>query len=368
MLRKIINEGNDNKNYKRNKYKQLTINYNSLKPSKNIVKINQKSKMNNISSNKIKTQRSSSVGSHQNSLKNTINNIPFNQNISTSMTSFQNIINYNTNSPILKNKAFSSENNINENEIIYNSNNNNNNKDLIKEENNNCINLLDKQINRVNSCINLLKNVKKDSYPCSNIKNLSASNSVDKIQLLEECISLIKQKSKNISQKEIQKKLKKKYELENKINLLNSNLSTINKNNKINLLINKKLNQQRECVIEKGKRANNENNIFNKELKELEKEIIDLKQKKLKTNNQTNLIKNEKINMENDIVFYQNEIKKLNLLNNNIIKEKEFLHNEILKSKNSIKMITQKINQIEKESNNFMNNIGILLEQTIKNE
>ena len=72
--------------------------------------------------------------------------------------------------------------------------------------------------------------------------------------------------------------------------------------------------------------------------------------------------------MENDIVFYQNEIKKLNLLNNNIIKEKEFLHNEILKSKNSIKMITQKINQIEKESNNFMNNIGILLEQTIKNE
>ena len=31
-------------------------------------------------------------------------------------------------------------------------------------------------------------------------------------------------------------------------------------------------------------------------------------------------------------------------------------------------MIIQKITQIEKESNKFMNNIGILLEQTIQNK
>ena len=71
MLREIINEGDNNKKYKRNKYQQLVINYNSFKPSKNFLKV-QKSKINNISTNKIKTQRSSSVGSQQNSLNNTI--------------------------------------------------------------------------------------------------------------------------------------------------------------------------------------------------------------------------------------------------------------------------------------------------------
>ena len=143
MLREFINEGDNNKKYKRNIYQQLVRNYNPFKPSKNFLKV-QKSKINNISTNKIKTQRSSSVGSQQNSLKNTINNIPFNQNISNSMNSFQNIMNYNTNSPILKNKAFSSENSINENDIIYNSNNNN--KDLLKEENHIHINLVEKNL------------------------------------------------------------------------------------------------------------------------------------------------------------------------------------------------------------------------------
>ena len=154
MLREIINEEDNNKNYKRNKYKELEINYNSFKPSKKFLKVN---KIHNINTNKIITQRSSSVGSHQNSLKNTINNIPFNQNISTSMNSFQNKINYNTNTPTLKNKAFSSENSINENDIIYSSNNKNN-KDLLMEENHIQFNLEDKNFNRVNSCNNILKN------------------------------------------------------------------------------------------------------------------------------------------------------------------------------------------------------------------
>ena len=181
MLREIINEGDNNKKNKRNKYQQLVINYNSFKPSNKFLKVNQKSKINNISTNKIKTQRSSSVGSQQNSLKNTINNVPFYQNISTSMNSFQNIINYNTNSPILNNKAFSSENSINENDIIYN---NNNNKDLLKEENHIRVNLVEKKFNRTNSCNNLLNNLNNQSSPSLNNKNLSVSNSDDKIQLL----------------------------------------------------------------------------------------------------------------------------------------------------------------------------------------
>ena len=57
MLREIINEGDNNKKNKRNKYQQLVINYNSFKPSNKFLKVNQKSKINNISTNKIKTQR-----------------------------------------------------------------------------------------------------------------------------------------------------------------------------------------------------------------------------------------------------------------------------------------------------------------------
>ena len=79
-------------------------------------------------------------------------------------------MNYNTNSPILKNKAFSSENSINENDIIYNSNDNN--KDLLKEENHIHINLVEKKFNRANSYNNLLNNLNNQSSPSLNNKNL----------------------------------------------------------------------------------------------------------------------------------------------------------------------------------------------------
>ena len=63
----------------------------------------------------------------------------------------------------------------------------------------------------------------------------------------------------------------------------------------------------------------------------------------------------------------QDEVKKLNVLNSNLIKDKEKLIPEIIKYKNSIEMVISKINLIDDQSNHFMNDVEILVKESLKN-
>ena len=63
----------------------------------------------------------------------------------------------------------------------------------------------------------------------------------------------------------------------------------------------------------------------------------------------------------------QDEVKKLNVLNSNLIKDKEKLIPEIIKYKNSIEMVVSKINLIDDQSNHFMNDVEILVKESLKN-
>ena len=59
---------------------------------------------------------------------------------------------------------------------------------------------------------------------------------------------------------------------------------------------------------------------------------------------------------------------KLNNLNSSLSKEKEKIVNKINKYEKNKEMLISKINFIEKESNQFMNNVKIFAEKTIKKE
>ena len=84
-------------------------------------------------------------------------------------------------------------------------------------------------------------------------------------------------------------------------------------------------------------------------------------------NEETKYIRNNSIEYEREIMALQDEVKKLNVLNSNLIKDKEKLIPEIIKYKNSIEMVVSKINLIDDQSNHFMNDVEILVKESLKN-
>ena len=91
------------------------------------------------------------------------------------------------------------------------------------------------------------------------------------------------------------------------------------------------------------------------------------KNKITQLNEETKFIENSTIEIEREIFGIQDEIKKTNGLNSAIIKDKEKINNEIVTLKKHIDMLKGKIQRIEHSSNEFMNSVGILVQESLKN-
>ena len=184
-----------------------------------------------------------------------------------------------------------------------------------------------------------------------------------KLHILENYISLIKNKG---IENEIENKKRTKENLKSNVDILNSNIRLLNKENKINSNLNNQILKENEILINSGGRANLDSYYINKELPIFRNEIDNMKIQIIKLNEQTKYIRNNCIEIDNEIMILNDEIKKLNNLNSNLIKDKEKIIPDIIKYKNSIEMIVSKIKFIDQQSNNFLSNVKMLVKENSK--
>ena len=190
------------------------------------------------------------------------------------------------------------------------------------------------------------------------------NNYMGKLQILENYISVIKTMG---VENEIENKKRTKENLKNNVDILNSNIRLLNKENKINSHLHNQILKENEILINSGGRANLDSFYINKELPIIKNEIENMKIKIIKLNEQTKFIRNTSIEIDSEIMVLNDEVKKLNTLNSNLIKDKEKIIPDIIKYKNSIEMIFSKIKFIEQQSNHFLNNVEMLVKENIKN-
>ncbi len=291
------------------------------------------------------------------------------------------------NNNLNKNKNFNSQSNVIQNiETTETSNKNQLNNGLIIQKNRfyspnqksnlNTINIEKNEINNKNN-----RNIFSDSKVKNRQKYIKTNSSdnknksklvdetenyyMDKLHTLEGYISLIKNKGINNIKNEISNKKIKKEKLKNNVDILNSNIRLLNKENKVNSNLNNKIIKENENLINSSERANIDSYYLNKELPSYRIEIDNIKMEISKLNEETKFIRNNIIEYEREILAFQDEVKKLNTLNSNLIKDKEKMIPETLKYKNCIEMLLSKIKNIENQSNHFMNNVELLIKENI---
>ena len=291
------------------------------------------------------------------------------------------------NNNLNKNKNFNSQSNVIQNiETTETSNKNQLNNGLIIQKNRlyspnqksnlNTINIEKNEINNKNN-----SNIFSDSKVKNRQKYIKTNSSdnknksklvdeienyyMDKLHTLEGYISLIKNKGINNIKNEISNKKIKKEQLKNNVDILNSNIRLLNKENKVNSNLNNKIIKENENLINSSERANIDSYYLNKELPSYRIEIDNIKMEISKLNEETKFIRNNIIEYEREILAFQDEVKKLNTLNSNLIKDKEKMIPETLKYKNCIEMLLSKIKNIENQSNHFMNNVELLIKENI---
>ena len=291
------------------------------------------------------------------------------------------------NNNLNKNKNFNSQSNVIQNiETTETSNKNQLNNGLIIQKNRlyspnqksnlNTINIEKNEINNKNN-----SNIFSDSKVKNRQKYIKTNSSdnknksklvdeienyyMDKLHTLEGYISLIKNKGINNIKNEISNKKIKKEKLKNNVDILNSNIRLLNKENKVNSNLNNKIIKENENLINSSERANIDSYYLNKELPSYRIEIDNIKMEISKLNEETKFIRNNIIEYEREILAFQDEVKKLNTLNSNLIKDKEKMIPETLKYKNCIEMLLSKIKNIENQSNHFMNNVELLIKENI---
>jgi chromosome segregation ATPase len=212
-------------------------------------------------------------------------------------------------------------------------------------------------------------NINPEEKPLNKSTNLTnkSIDSQSKLQILESFIDVIKTNSYVQTNKIIEDKKRLKDLLQNKVDILNSNIRAINRENKTNSSLSKNITKENERLVKSGERANKNSYFLNKELPGYRIEIDDMKNKITQLNEETKFIENSTIEIEREIFGIQDEIKKTNGLNSAIIKDKEKINNEIVTLKKHIDMLKGKIQRIEHSSNEFMNSVGILVQESLKN-
>ena len=240
---------------------------------------------------------------------------------------------------------------------INNLYNNINNKKIesAKGKNNN-------NINNINNINNKIKQ-ETDGNIEFNMTMLSPEG-IDKIKLLEEYLSQIKENSNEINENKIQELQSQKEQLEYNVKYLSNNIILTKKKYNDNIKVEKNLLAEKEKVGYDQKKANKDSFNLQKELPNNRVEIELMKNRITQAKEETKNINNYLIEIERQTKEIQDEIKKINVKISYAVKERDKIQNEInaIKKKNNI--LRNKIYKAENSANEFLFNVGQLAKTT----
>ena len=276
-------------------------------------------------------------------------------------------ININQIKPNIKEDNINQINNINEINNIMNEKIENKNKKI--ENNINNINNIQKdgiQNNISDSKKNLNQENNNKSFEL-NLSSLSAEG-IDRLRLLEEYISQIKENSTNINEVKIEQLQKQKSELENSVNILTNNIRLKKKKYKDNEKQKKNLEMEKERVQYDSSKANKDAYDLLKELPNNRVEIEIMKNHIAQAKEETKGIINYTNDIERQTMEIQDELKKINVRISNTIKERDKISNEISAIQKKCNTLRNKIAAIEKSSDEFLYEVGQLAKLTQQNK
>ena len=115
-----------------------------------------------------------------------------------------------------------------------------------------------------------------------------------------------------------------------------------------------------------GVKAVEESNFIMKELPSLREEIDFMKYQMDNLKEATQVYRNEFIGIDREMLGLKDEIKKKNTANTLMLKEKEKLQNDIIAIEKKKGYLQDKINAIEKSNIEFMNSVGLLVQENEK--
>ena len=241
-------------------------------------------------------------------------------------------------------------------ELEINNNNldyiNNNKKDLNKKNNFNEINHKSHKIKK-----------ETDQNIQFNMTMLTPEG-IDKVKLLGEYISQIKENSNKINEIKIQELQSQKEQLEYNVKYLSNNIILTKKKYNDNIKAEKNLLAEKEKVGFDQKKANKDAFSLHKELPNNRVDIEIMKNRITQAKEETKNINNYLIEIERQTREIQDEIKKINVKISYALKEKDKTQNEInsIKKKNNI--LRNKIIKAENSANEFLFNVAQLAKST----
>ena len=233
------------------------------------------------------------------------------------------------------------------NEITNNIEKENNINQITNLDDNNINNELQKNIDKNNEKINININNNLNTE-----NNLYQDNYINKVEMLEFLIDIIKKYSYNNIKDEISEKNKQKKEIENNINILNSKLNSIK-------IQKKNFNTLSKCI-------KNEMFRIDKNIRKISKDLYceeELNKMKNDINILLNKIKKEKDELANtninisenkrEIHLLKDEIKKYNNLIRQLKSENEIYSNSIRLLDRHISLVKEKLDKQNDKSNDF---------------
>ena len=269
------------------------------------------------------------------------------------------------------------EKKLNNKEIIANINNNNNINNINKIEQSSNEKEKDKGIipeinNKSDEIQNNLnsKNKSKTEDNKSNEMNMQiiSGDGIDKLKLLEEYISQIKENSTNINETKIQELQRQKNKLENNVNILSNNIRLNKKKYKDNISLKKNLELEKEKVVYDSNKANKDAFSLMKELPNNRVEIEIMKNQIAQAREETKGMNDYANEIEMQTMEIKDELKKINVKISNIIRDKDKISNEINSIKKKCTSLRSKIDKVERSSNDFLYNVEQLAKFTQQNK
>ena len=235
---------------------------------------------------------------------------------------------------------------------LYNNNINNKKIESAKEKNDNNMSIINNKIKQ-----------ETDGNIEFNMTMLSPEG-IDKIKLLEEYLSQIKENSNEINENKIQELQSQKEQLEYNVKYLSNNIILTKKKYNDNIKFEKNLLAEKEKVGYDQKKAYKDSFNLQKELPNNRVEIELMKNRITQAKEETKNINNYLIEIERQTKEIQDEIKKINVKISYAVKEKDKIQNEInaIKKKNNI--LRNKIYKAENSANEFLFNVGQLAKTT----
>lgn len=187
----------------------------------------------------------------------------------------------------------------------------------------------------------------------------------DKLNILQGYISNLQ--TKNNDKKAILDKAEmKKRKLQMNVDVLQANLRSIYRVKKDHYKANREILKENDRLNSMGVKAVEESNFIMKELPSLREEIDFMKYQMDNLKEATQVYRNEFIGIDREMLGLKDEIKKRNTANTLMLKEKEKLQNDIIAIEKKKGYLQDKINAIEKSNIEFMNSVGLLVQENEK--